>query len=644
MRFSNIIKKAASYLPSLDERRLWRTYNLAKKAHQGQKRKDGEPYLSHPIAVADILTDLYADEDTLVAALLHDVVEDTTYTIAQIGKIFGKNVLNLVDGVTVLNKALYPFDKKTRKVESLKKFFRLSKKDLRVILIKLADRLHNMRTVKALTDKRRIKLATENMDIYIPIANLLGIWKIKNELEDLSFECLKTTQFKKIRELRRTYLEETKEISDKTVKLFSNALKQNGFRATIVPQDRSLLYYYLKYSATGNRNETFRNLSFNVIVPRKLDCYTVLGILHALFKPRYSRIKDYIATPKANNYRSLHTVVFGVNGIPTSFRIRTAQMHKINEYGILSNIHKYSVKNPQKASLLIREKTKWLQKVLEISDELPSDQNFLNSLKMDVLNNRIFAFTPKGDIIDLPEGATILDFAYALHSDIGDRTRGAEVDGLATPLSQQLQTGDTVKIVTGEKPAPKLEWLNLVRTNEAKHKIKTFFKQEGSDKSYKAGKRLLEQTLEHFQKTSLADVPSEKTANAVKEFGADNLKDLMIMIGKGEVLPRNVLNAIYSKEEMFRRKSHSKGKKTTHELYAVQVLIGFRDRIGLFRDIATTVSRYNVNIVKIFVKNPGDKGKEGQMELTIEIRELDELMDILTALEQIQNITYARKK
>ncbi len=601
--------------------------------------------MSHPVAVAEILTTLFADEDTLIAALLHDIVEDTPYTINHIKKMFGHNVENLVDGVTKLKKVQYPYDKTARKMESLKKFFRLSKKDLRVILIKLADRLHNMRTVKVLPDKRRIKLATETMDIYIPIANLLGLWKVKNELEDLSFECLKPAQYKKIRDLYRNYIEETKEARNKTVEFIINALKQNGFQAQIIPQDMSLLALYHKYIAgNGNRNEPFRTLSFNIIVPKKKDCYTALGVIHGLFKPRYSRIKDYIATPKANNYRSLHTVVFGINGLPTSFRIRTPQMHRINEYGVLSNIHKLSLENPKKASNFIKKQTKWLQKVLEISDELPSDRNFLVNLKMDVLNNRIFAFTPKGTLIDLPEGATALDFAYAVHSDIGHRARGAEIDGIATPLSQQLQTGDTVKIIMAVKPAPKLEWLNLVRTNEAKQKIKTFFKQEGSDKSYKAGKRLLEQTLEHFQKTSLADVPSEKTDHAAKNFGADSLRGLLIMIGKGDVLPKNVLNAIYSKEEIFKKKPQSKGKKSARTLYAVEVMVGFRDRIGLFRDIASTVSRFNVNIVRVSVKNPGSKSKEGMMELTIEIRELDQLMDIFTALEQIRNIIYARKK
>ncbi|MBI5152721.1 bifunctional (p)ppGpp synthetase/guanosine-3',5'-bis(diphosphate) 3'-pyrophosphohydrolase [Candidatus Peregrinibacteria bacterium] len=644
MKFSAVIKKAKSYLPFLNRGKLMRAYNFAKKAHRGQKRLGGQSYLSHPVFVTEILTHFFADEDILIAALLHDVLEDTAYTIKDIKKRFGQNVALLVDGVTKLDKAQYPYDRAARKIESLKKFFRLSEKDLRVILIKLADRLHNMSTIKYLPIKRRVRFATETQDVYIPLANLLGMWSVKNELEDLCFECLKPAQYNKIKNEYQRYCEELREINKKTIGVVSNALKKNNFHADIEPRKKSLFSYYQKFADNGNKNEVLKTLSFYIIVPKVKDCYSVLGILHGLFKPRYGRIKDYIAIPKANNYRSLHTAVFGISGVPAEFQIRTPQMHKIDEFGMLSNIHKFSVKNPQKASRIIREKTKWLQKVLEIGDGLPHHQNFLDNLKMDVFQNRIFTFTPKGDIIDLPEGATALDFAYAVLSDVGHRALKAEIDGAAVSVTTHLKTGDTVKIITAKKPCPRLEWLNLVKTADAKQKIKTYFKEESEGKCHKFGRKLLESELTHFQKINLSKIPEAKIRLALEKFEAGDLKKLLIMVGRGEVLPKEVLNAIFSEEEVLSGKTFSPHKKSSRALYPVKIIINFKDRVGLFRDIASTISRFNVNIVKVSVQAPPDKSKIGAMEMIIEIKELNQLMDVFTALEQVENIIGVHKK
>lgn len=643
MRFSTVIQKAKSYLPFLDEGKLMRAYNFAKKAHRGQKRIGGQLYVSHPVCVAEILTNFFADEDVLIAALFHDILEDTKYTIQDIENKFGKEVALLVDGVTKLDKAQYPQDKTTYKIESLKKFFRLSEKDLRVILIKLADRLHNMLTVKCLSPKRRTKLAIETQDIYIPITNLLGIWSIKNQLEDLCFECLKPAQYNKIKNEYHKYQEELKEINKRTIEIVNNALKKNGFHAEIIPREKSLFSYYQKLANNGNKNEIFRAFSFNIIVPKVKDCYTVLGILHALFKPKYGRIKDYIAIPKANNYRSLHTSVFGIKGIPTAFQIRTPQMHKIDEFGMLSNIHMFSAKNPQKARI-IREKTKWLQKVLEIGDELPHHQNFLDNLKMDVFQNRIFTFTPKGNIIDLPEGAVALDFAYAVDTKIGHRAMKAEIDGVIVPIATRLRTGDAVKIITARTSCPRLEWLNIVKTADAKQKIKTYFKEESEEKRHEFGRKLLETELMHFQKVNMAKIPQAKIKCALERFGVNNLEELLTMIGQGDILPKEVINAIFSDEEVLREKTFFSHKKAPNALYPVKVIINYKDRTGLLRDIASTVSRFNVNIVQVSVKTPGDKSGNGQLEMLLEIKELNQLMDVFTAIEQIDNIVDVRKK
>lgn len=644
MKFTTIIKKASSYLPSLDERELTHAYQFAKKAHAGQKREDGQAYLSHPISVAEILTRFYADEETLIAGLLHDVPEDTEFTINDIEKKFGKNTALLVDGVTKLKKAQYPYDKSARKMESLKKFFRLSEKDLRVILIKLADRLHNMSTIKSLPPKRRIKFANETQDIYIPIANLLGIWSLKNELEDLCFECLNPTQYNKMKNKYQIYREEIKETHKKTLTIISNTLKKKGLNASIKEQKSSLFSYFHKFEDKENKNESFRTLSFDIIVPKIKDCYAVLGVLHNLFKPRFNKIKDYIVIPKANNYRGLHTAVFGINGIPTGFQIMTPKMRRINEFGILSNIYKISSKNPQKASNIIKEKTKWLQKVLEISNELPSDQRFLNNLKMDVFQNRIFVFTPKGDIVGLPEGATVLDFAYAVNTNIGHKAIKADLDGVSVPIAAQLKTGDTVKIITSKKSRPQLKWLQVVKTANAKNKIKTFFRKETSNRCYKLGKKLLETELMHYQKIRLSQIPKAKIKYALDKFMINDLKKLLTLIGRGEILPRDVINAIFSEEEVLSGKISISHKRSARALYPVKIIINFKDRVGLFRDIATTVSRYNVNIAQVSVQTPAHKSKTGAMEMILEIKELNQLMDVFTALEQIKNITTVSKK
>ncbi|MBU1703551.1 RelA/SpoT family protein [Patescibacteria group bacterium] len=628
----------------MDERKLIHAYDFAKKAHAGQKRENGEPFVSHPVSVAEILTHFYVDEETLIAALLHDILEDTKFTYKDIEKRFGKNVALLVDGVTKLSKAQYPYDKAARKIESLKKFFRLGEKDLRVILIKLADRLHNMLTVKNLPAKRRIRFANETRDIYIPIANLLGIWSLKNELEDLCFECLYPVQYNKIKNKYQAYREEVKEVERKTFEIVGNALEKNNFHANIIEQKNSLFSNYQKFTDNENKSEIFRTLSFDIIVPKVKDCYTVLGILHSLFRPRFHKMKDYIVVPKANNYRGLHTAVFGVNGVPTGFQIMTPQMHRINEFGMLSNIYKVSVKNPRKASRIIKEKTKWLQKVLEIGNELPSDQNFLDNLKMDVFKNSIFTFTPKGKIIGLPEGATVLDFAYAVNPDIGHKAIKAEIDGVSVPVETQLKTGDTINIITAKTPCPHLEWLKVVKTADAKQKIKTFYKKESSDKCYKFGKKLLENELMHYQETRLSKIPETKIRYALDKFKANDLKKLLILIGRGEILPREVINTIFSEEEVLSDKNSLQRKKSARALYSVKIMVNFKDRMGLFRDIAATVSRFNVNIAKVSVQAPAHKSKIGSMEMILEIKELNQLMDVFTALGQINNIIDVHKK
>ena len=648
MSFSVILEKAKSYLPHINEARLKNAYNFAKKAHCGQKRLDGHSYFSHPDSVAELLTHFYADEDILIAALLHDVLEDTKCTIKDIERKFGSRIAFLVNGVTKLDKAQYPYNTLARKIESLKKFFKLSKEDLRVILIKLADRLHNMETADCFPAKRRIKFANETFDIYIPIANLLGIWAIKSKLEDFCFKYSKPAQYNKIKDGYQRYQAELKEVEEKTIEIIQNGLKKNKLRAKIEAQKKSIFSYHQELANNEGGNGNLRILCFYIIVSKIQDCYMTLGILHGLFKPKYNKVRDYIAIPKANGYQGIHTTVFGVNGVITEFQIKTSKMHKINEFGILSDIYKISKKNPVKASEIMKEKTKWLYKILEIGDEVSLHENFLKDLKMDIFQNRIFVFTPKGDIIDLPQGATALDFAYIVHADIGNRAVKTKINGTTLPISTQLHTGDTVEIITSKKNRPRLEWLNLVKTADAKHHIKSYFKKESDEECCKAGEKLLEAELMRFYNIKLSKVSGEKIKKALERFKVKNLKQLLIMVGRGEVLPKEIINILFSEKEILAGgiKSLRQFKKKTHALYPVEVVINYKDRVGLFRDIAASISKFRVNIAKVSIKTTGNKLKStgDTMEIILEIKNFNQLLDIFSAIEQIDGVINIRKK
>lgn len=464
MTIEQIIHQVKINQPEADTDLVRLAYDFANEAHQGQKRKGGEPYIQHPLHTAYTLAQIKADVPTVIAGLLHDVPEDTKRTINDIKKNFGEEIAILVSGITKLSKIKYRGQE--RYVESLRKMFLAMTNDLRIALIKFADRLHNLKTLDALPSEKQERIARETLEIFAPIAGLLGVETLKWQLEDLCFKYLYPEEYKK--------LEEQYEIEQKTERskyfaqikqIVSRKLNQEGIKHEITSRFKHLYSIYLKTKIKDRKfNEIYDVFALRIIVPTITDCYRVLGILHSIWVPMHQRFKDYISLPKSNGYRSLHTTVFGPGGNPTEFQIRTQEMHEAAMYGIAAH-WQYKMK--------AKEQPKWIKDILEIQHQAINSLEFVNQAKLEIFQDRIFVFTPKGDVIDLPQGATPIDFAYAVHTDIGTQCTGAIVNGKIVTLDTALKNGDVTEIIREKnRKTPNRSWLKFAKTNRAKSKIK----------------------------------------------------------------------------------------------------------------------------------------------------------------------------
>ena len=461
-------------------------YNWAKKLHDGQFRISQEPYIIHPLEVAKILVDLKLDKNTIIAAFLHDVLEDTDTTAEEMKEKFGQDVVNLVQGVTKLSK--YQFkSKEERQAENFRRMLIAMAQDIRVVVLKLADRLHNMRTLAYMTTAKQKKIAQETMDIFAPLANRLGMGKIKAELEDLSLRYLNPEKYYEIAKL----VAETKAMRDSTVnaliEVISKELEKNKIKAKIKGRAK---HYNSIYNKMKRLNVTFDQLyditAVRVIVDSEKECYQVLGIIHQLFKPIPGRFKDYIAMPKGNMYRSLHTSVIGTKNKPVEIQIRTKEMHEVAEYGIAAH-WRYKESGSIKASNKQDMQFSWMRKVMELDNESANAQDFVESVKLDIFNNQIFVFTPNGDVFDLPQNSTPVDFAYRIHTEVGHKTVGALINGRIAQLDTKLKNGDIVEILTSKQYMPKIDWLNFVVTKNASSKIRQWFKKFNREDNIQIG-------------------------------------------------------------------------------------------------------------------------------------------------------------
>lgn len=540
---------------------ITQAYEYADKAHERQMRQSGEPYITHPIAVARILVELGMDTETICAGLLHDVVEDTASTLDEIKKMFGADVAQMVDGVTKLTKLSYS-SKEQRQAENVRKMLLAMAKDVRVIIVKLADRLHNMRTGEYWKEYKRREKALETMEVYAPLADRLGIRSIKEELEDISLRFLDPIAYEEIERMLKLKKEERERFLDAIQEKIRERLNKEGMKFFLQSRVKSIYGIYRKVYMQGrNFDEIYDVYAVRVIVDTSYECYSVLGIMHDEFTPIPKRFKDYISTPKANMYQSLHTTVLDKEGgIPFEIQIRTWEMHYTAEYGIAAH-WKYKAGIEKKDKL--EERLAWVRQLLEVQQDSGDAQDIVRSIKSDIAPEECFVFTPKGDVINLPTGSTVIDFAYAIHSEVGNRMTGAKVDGRIVPLDFKLETGMIVEIITSKGPGngPSRDWLKIVKTSEARTKIRAWFKKERREENIITGKEELEREF----KRNLINVPENEledfVLNLAKRQHINTLEDFYAAIGYGGVLLSRLMPRVKEEFQKTYRSAAEEEKK-----------------------------------------------------------------------------------
>ena len=678
---------------------IYRAYKFAEKLHDGQYRVSEEPYIIHPVEVAKILATLKVDKHTLMAAILHDTIEDTGLTAEQLEAEFGEDVLNLVLGVTKLDK--YQFkSKEERQAESFRRMFIAMAKDVRVILLKLADRLHNMRTLNYMIPAKQVRIAQETLDIFAPLANRLGIGKIKAELEDLSLRYLNPEKYFEIAKLVAQKKVEREHTVQLLIDEISESLKKNEINAEITGRAK---HYYSIYKKMQRLNVAFNDLyditAVRVIVDSERQCYEVLGIIHSLFKPIPGRFKDYIAMPKGNGYKSLHTSVIGPKQKPLEVQIRTKEMHKVAEYGVAAH-WKYKESGSIKAGSSDDIKFSWMHQMIELDKEASNANEFVEKVKIDLFGNQVFAFTPMGDIIDLPLNATPIDFAFRIHSEVGYKTTGALINGRIAQLDTKLNNGDIVELFTSKTGTPKLHWLKFCVTKQAQSKIRQWFKKHNKEEHIVTGRNMLEQEL---TKTVYDEnLKNGRLLEIAKVLNYLTVEDLLAAVGNGETTTSKVTSKIKKPvhdETQYvstKKKSHykdeivglegmlysfakccspvpgeqivgvvTKGKgvsihridcpsldtvpeerlmkiswrneEAQNKTYVTSIRINCVDKMGMLKDILIKAADCDTNITYANVKTNYAK-KVGIIELGVEVNGIDKLNSVISAFQSLPDV------
>lgn len=697
--FEDIKKElVAQKRPAKEIEDIEKAFLFARRLHEGQYRISEEPYIIHPVEVAKILLGLKVDSHTLMAAFLHDILEDTDTKPEEIEQLFGKDVLTLVQGVTKLGKLQFKSNEE-RQAENFRRLFIAMANDIRIVFLKLADRLHNMRTLNFMAANKQQKIARETLDIFAPLANRLGIGRIKAELEDLSLRYLEPDKYFEIAQL----VAQTKAEREATVKLLidkiSQDVKKSGINAQITGRAK---HYYSIYSKMKRLNIAFHDLyditAVRVIVDTEKECYEVLGLIHSQFKPIPGRFKDYIAMPKGNMYQSLHTSVIGPRSKPLEVQIRTWEMHEVAEYGVAAH-WRYKEKGSQKANNPTDMQFSWMRKLVEYNKDVTSAEDYVNSVKIDLFSDQVFAFTPNGDVFDLPVNATPVDFAYRIHSEVGNKTVGALINGRIAQLDTKLHNGDIVEILTSKTPAPRLDWLNFVVTKQAASKIKQWFKKNNREEHIEVGRT----NLEHELTKAVFDEYSksgefEKVAKQMNYLSAN---DLFAALGYGETTINKIVNKLKKPEtpqldNQLRTSSRRKSEKdiiglegllysiakccspipgepivgvvtrakgvTVHRMdcptlehieperlmnirwsgdnvnktYNTTIRVETAEKMGLLKDIISAVSDNNTNITYANVKSKS--GKIGIIELGIELDNIDTLKKVILSIQAIPDV------
>lgn len=566
VEFKHLIDTIHTYLPQAKCDDVTKAYNLAEEAHKDQRRVSGEPYILHPLAVAQILADMKIDTTTITASLLHDVVEDTSYTLEDIKKMFGKEVAFLVDGVTKLSRLNYR-TKEDQQLNSMRKMFLAMAKDVRVVVIKLADRLHNMRTLRYMRSDKQKRIAQETLEIFAPLAHRLGIFNIKWELEDLSFRYLEPDKYYDLVDQMKQKRHVREEIVNEAIDVLKKALDDAHIHCEINGRPKHFYSIYKKMKKDNrDLSQVYDLFAIRVIVDDVKDCYGVLGIVHSLWKPLPYRFKDYIAMPKPNNYQSLHTTVIGTRGQPVEIQIRTWEMHRIAEYGVAAH-WRYKEGNQTANKDAFDEKMGWLRNLLEWQDT-SNPKEFVNALKLDAFSDEVFVFSPRGDVIDLPQGSIPIDFAYRIHTDVGHRCVGAKIDGKIVPLDYKLKNGDIVEIITSKVGKPSLDWLNIVGSSESRSKIRSWFKKENREENIAKGLDALERECKRLGHDWKALNVGGRLGRVAKQMNAGSEDDLVAAVGYGGF----AVNTVLIKLLELHKKDLQKQEEKTNSLAALEKL------------------------------------------------------------------------
>ncbi|MEW5984000.1 MAG: bifunctional (p)ppGpp synthetase/guanosine-3',5'-bis(diphosphate) 3'-pyrophosphohydrolase [Acidobacteriota bacterium] len=539
IRFEDLTEKVQAYVPAADIEQLRRAYVFTALAHKGQVRRSGEPYLVHPLEVANVLADLRLDTAAIIAGLLHDVVEDTLTTVERIEELFGHEVAHLVEGVTKIS--TIPFSSSAeRQAESFRKMLLAMVDDIRVILVKLADRLHNMRTLDAMSDERRARIAQETLDIYAPIANRLGMSRLKNELEDLSFRFLEPDAYETLKTRVEKRRKATAGLLDDIRKKMATTLGEAQIPVVSIDSRIKRLYsIHLKLRRQKiELEQVYDFLALRIVTKTVKDCYAILGIIHHAWPPVPGRIKDFIATPRPNGYQSLHTSVISDKAVPFEVQIRTEEMHGQAEEGIASH---WKYKEGRIGADRDERYFQWLRQMLEWQQEVRDPQEFIQNLKVDLYQEEVYAFTPKGQVKSLPRDATIIDFAYSIHTDVGHQCVGARVNGKMMPLRTRLKNGDIVEIVTSPKHHPSRDWLNYVTTTRARNKIRQFLNQQEKERAVDLGRKLLEKEARRYDLNLKAIFETDVLDRIAPEWGVQKSLELLAAVAYGKVGARQVL-------------------------------------------------------------------------------------------------------